>query len=446
MRNTRIGIGLATWLALIGIGLLWTSSPKFPLRGRGAQLARDLWHFTSARRRTVSLDLNDSVWMAVGDPIFVVRGPHSITQVGEIQRVRAASAASDAGRAATTRTGTALLYPNAPVLGPDYELVGYVTPRSLDWVLKTMLPPAKRTAITREITQAYQDYHGEILDALKPVAIAGLRESLHVAEQELRRTLAAHRAELEKLGDQYQQEVIEQELLPLVRTEIWPTVKQYAEPLANQVGLEIWARASLWRFGWRYLYDKSPLPEKNLTQTEWDRFVQDDVIPVLQQHSEDFITAQRQILIDVVHNPKIRATLRDNLTRVAHDDQFKDLVWKIMREAIVDNSRVHATLQQQWKSPEAQQAVRLTSAHIETSVRRIGDLLFGTREDGIAPEFAQVLRNQILDKDCRWFVLQRVTRGRPATAPRTGRLVLSVRHGRSPDVNPFAVTLHGMRP
>ena len=64
------------------------------------------------------------------------------------------------------------------------------------------------------------------------------------------------------------------------------------------------------------------------------------------------------------------------------------------------------TLEQRWKTAEARRAVQLAANYVEPCVRRIGDLLIGTRRDGIAPEFAQVLRNQILDKDCRWLVIE----------------------------------------
>lgn len=445
MRKLRIGIGLFAWTLVIGFGILWTRSSAFPLRGNGGQLIRNLWHFASAPRRVVALELDNPVWMEVGDPIYVIAGDGEISQVGEIQQVTAPFSDGVGETRGAVRTAEALFYPNVPALGPEYQLIGYITPRSLDWVLKTMLPPAKRTAITLEIARAYQDYHAEILDALKPVAVAGFHEAVRVAQEELRTSLAAHRAELERLGDEYQQDILEKELLPMIRTEIGPTVRKHAEPLANEIGQEIWERASLWRFGWRWIYDESPLPEKNLTQAEWARFVQADIIPVLRSHSDDFIATQRKILIDIIHNPTLRLTLRDNVARVMEDKQFKALFLTIIHEAIIDNPRLRATLQQQWQSQEARQAVSLASDRIESSVRRIGDLLFGTREDGISPAFAQVLRNQILDKDCRWFVLQPTPGVRSPSATQGEQLVLHVQRGKNPDVNPFAVTLHGTR-
>ena len=44
-------------------------------------------------------------------------------------------------------------------------------------------------------------------------------------------------------------------------------------------------------------------------------------------------------------------------------------------------------------------SVFLAAERLEPSAVRIGELLFGTRDAGITPEFARVLRNQILGKE-----------------------------------------------
>jgi hypothetical protein len=41
---------------------------------------------------------------------------------------------------------------------------------------------------------------------------------------------------------------------------------------------------------------------------------------------------------------------------------------------------------------------------LEPVIRQIGDDLFGNETQGINPDFARVLRNQILGKDRRWIV------------------------------------------
>jgi len=160
------------------------------------------------------------------------------------------------------------------------------------------LPERKRVQIAEEIVVTYQSYHAEILQALRPVIIGGLTDAMSVVEEDLARVLADRRDALEQLGSRYQDRVVEQELVPLVHDQVWPIVKKHGEPLANQVGAEIFERASLWRFGWRVLYDKSPLPAKDLTLTEWNRFVTDEAIPVLNSHREDFVETQRGLCRD----------------------------------------------------------------------------------------------------------------------------------------------------
>jgi hypothetical protein len=125
---------------------------------------------------------------------------------------------------------------------------------------------------------------------------------------------------------------------------------------------------------------------------------------------------------------------------VVDDPEFRTIVWQIFREVVVDNPRLRDKLEQRWNTAEARRAVQLAADYVEPCVRRIGDLLFGTRQDGIAPEFAQVLRNQILDKDCRWLVLVTPSDSAPPTRL-PANTVLPVRRGGYPKVNPFAVQL-----
>jgi hypothetical protein len=273
--------------------------------------------------------------------------------------------------------------------------------------------------------------------------MAALRDAMQVAEHDLARAVASRQDELEALGNRYQDRVVEKEIAPLVRQEIWPIVRRHAEPLANEIGEELFARASLWRFGWRLLYDKSFFPEKNLTQAEWNRFVDEEGIPVLDSRRDDIMAVQRAIVEEIASNQKLRETVHRNLTRVVADAEFRAIVWDIFREVVVDNPRLRDTLEQRWRTAEARRAMQTAAIYVEPCVRRIGDLLIGTRADGIAPEFAQVLRNQILDKDCRWLVIETP----PGAAPGQGAAaptLFRVRHGGYPEISPFAVQLQGM--
>jgi hypothetical protein len=189
------------------------------------------------------------------------------------------------------------------------------------------------------------------------------------------------------------------------------------------------------------VYDRTPLPQKNLTKREWQRFLEEDATPVLQAHADDFLRVQQQIAADVAQNPRIRETVRVTLAQFTQDPELRALVWGIAREVLVDNPRLREVIQQRWRSPQTQYAMQRSAERFEPTVRRIGDLLLGTPEKGVTPEFARVLRNQILHKDRRWLVLTPSS----GTAARnaSGRLRLLVTYDPRPSINPFVLSTVG---
>lgn len=429
-------------MIILAVLLLWFRGYMLTPRAEGHQVAGELWEFATAERRTVQLQLDGAWPLAVGDPIYRIDGSENVEHVGEIRQVEWRNAPEE--RSATGPVATALLYPGAPKVDKQSHLTYYSTPQSLTWVIETMLPAENRARIAREILSTYELCHAEVLDAMKPVVVSGFANAMKVVEEDLAASLRRHRPELEHVASQYQDQVVEQELIPLVREEIWPIVQRRTEPLADNIGQEIFERASLWRFGWRIMYDKSFLPRKQLTQQEWKRFMQQEAIPVLSRHQNDILTVQHEILKDVSENEKVRSVLRKNLADVIEDPEFRAIVWQVFQEAVIENPRLHDQLLQHWKTPETQHAVEVAAECVEPCVRRIGDLLFGTRDDGIAPEFAQVLRNQILNKDCRWLVIN--TNSSSTRQKGDGlETPLQVRFGGHPRVNPFAVRLQGLK-
>ena len=126
-----------------------------------------------------------------------------------------------------------------------------------------MLTTDKRAEIAQVIQHSVDDHRDIIMAELRPLVEKSLRESMKLLEQDLAASLKSHRPDIEKIASRYQRDVLERELVPLVKSEIFPIVRTHAEPVANDIGIALWKRVSLWRFTWRYLYDKSPLPERN---------------------------------------------------------------------------------------------------------------------------------------------------------------------------------------
>lgn len=392
MKSYRLTIGIVLWLAAFVGSWYWMSSPSDQSEPNTA--LHDLQSFVVGRQKRVALISTAPIYR--GDPIFVTDKTGELQRIGEITRV----AATDGTPA------EALFYSQAPALSTEAKLVAYRTPESMDWIIATLLPPEKRQAVAKEMATAFESHHEEIIAELRPIVEDALAEAFVVVEQDLKKSIALHRPELRALGEKYQAEIIEKEIVPLVKTEIWPVVKQHGEPVVTQVGKEMWAKVSLWRFGWRLAYDKTRLPERNLTEKEWKRFLEEDAQPILESHIPDFIELQKSILADVSKNEKVKATIRASIAKVAGDPELQRIIWQIVREVIVENPRLKAVFQKHWQSPRARKAFQLTSARLEPSVVRIGGIILGTREEGVTPEFTQILRNQILAKDRRWLILE----------------------------------------
>ncbi|MEL7336453.1 MAG: hypothetical protein AAFN70_09670, partial [Planctomycetota bacterium] len=218
---------------------------------------------------------------------------------------------------------------------------------------------------------------------------------------------------------------------------ILPTVKEHGEPLAKDIGRELWDRASVWRFGKSFIKDKLTFDRKDYLKREWERFVKDEAVPVLESHADEFVDVLKRIGKDLADNQRLRDEMRSIGDQVMQDDELRDLMKDIFNETIVQNRELRQVWSDNWRSDDAKAALRLAGKRLEPVVREIGDDLFGTRETGINPAFARVLRNQILGKDKRWVVVSipnSMPRKMPGDLPRSPGAETStyVSSGRAP--------------
>jgi hypothetical protein len=392
-RRIRILVGLLVWSGGLGSACwLVTSHIGGDL---GQRVAPQLLQYATGSRRCVPLDIDPSLDIRRGDPIFKVTDDGRLEQIGEIQRA--------SGQASVM----AILYAQTPLPAHSDQLAWYSTPDSMAWVVSTLLPDAKRRQVAAEIQQAVAAHQQELLEALKPLVESSLDESLAIVEAELPAAIRANRNEIDRIGRRYQRELVHDQLLPLVRREIWPIIRRRAEPTVNRIGGELWKRVSLWRFTWRYVYDKTPLlPNRRMFRNEFHRFVDREALPVLEKHSDEIVRVVEQIIRDSAANPRVQQAARQSGSKLLDDPELRSLLWRIVRQTSVDNPRFRQALETTWTGPEARQLLAQASQKLEPTVRRIGALLIGTPEQGITPEFAAVLRNQVLGKDRRWLVLE----------------------------------------
>jgi hypothetical protein len=240
-------------------------------------------------------------------------------------------------------------------------------------------------------------------------------------KEDLQTAFVNREDQLRKIGAKYQRELIEAQLVPLLREEIWPIVQTEAEPLAMKIGQEIWREVSVFRFAWRYMYDRSVGPEASLTQRELTRFLEQKVAPIIESHFQDLLELQNRTVSHVARNQRVQDTIVDALKTVASDPEIHQIVSEVFQEVLINNQRLRDSLRDNWNSPEALAAIELTSERLEPTINDIGVALFGSTDDKITPEFARVLRHRILHKDSRWLTLHLHDGAEPRRSTRPSR-------------------------
>jgi len=404
-RVVRIAVGLVFWLAL-AVFAAW----RLDRLGRDSpaglpRLARQICSYFAGRTRRLTLTCPDQVDLAVCDPVFVEQGDGELRLVGLVRRLGRDGQWLGERRAYADRVEVVLL-PCAAQFGPIAQALYFNRQTSLLWVARTLLTPQRRAEIAAELQRVLDRHGDELLKAIRPLVVRTLFAAAAVAEADLPAAIERRRDRWAALGQRYEREIVEREVVPLVRKEVWPIVVKQAEPLANEIGEELWQRVSLWRFAWRMAYDRLPLPELDLTQREWQRFVEQEVVPTIEEHMDQIVAVLEDILKEVSRNEAVKEAVRRNLTKVASDPEFQTLMDETLREVVVENERMRQAVQQVWSSPEAIHALQLGASRFEPAVRRIATRMLGSLEEGITPEFARVLRSHLLDKDRRWVLLQ----------------------------------------
>ena len=388
-----IAIGVSAWMAVRGTNATEQSSVVDVVGGirqwlAGATSERIAWSDTQ-------------IVLSPGDPLLMRQADGTFRQVGRVRNHY-----SHEPKEAWTKQASVVFYNAVAAECPDgFVLEYHTTPTALDWVVRTMVPPERQQEIARLIADDWKSHREQVLTQLQPVLEKSLAHAVTAIEAELPAIIQDHRNEFGQLADRYQAEIIRKQIVPLVRKEILPIVEEEITPVASELGKELWDRVSLWSFTWRYLYDVSPLPQKNAVKTEFDRFLEQEVRPQLESRSDQFVAITQRIISRVSRNDRVRSVIRENLRKVASDPELQAIIWSVVQESIVQNDYLKTSLQDYWKSAEVQNALQVANVRFEPTARAIGDAIFGSREIGITPEFSRVLRSQILLKDRRWLVV-----------------------------------------
>lgn len=401
MKNYKFIFGIVIWLVIAVVTIV-----QFNLRSEPdtEESLKKLVGFSVGSRQKVDLNSEYYELVAVSDPIFLLREDGIYQRIGEIQSIDVEDDTISA-RAGFVKKCNALFYSSAPVVTEDCTIQLHETPASLEWIVNEMAKDGAWEEYKGDLLAAFREHGKEVIAEFRPIVEQGLREASVVVAEELKASYEKRRHRIAKIASRYETELVKEKIVPLIKDEIWPIVRAQTEPKLNEVGQEIWQSASLWRFSWRLAYDKMPLPRRDLAKKEWQRFVDNEAVPILEAHLEEFVQIQKRILADIAKNDEVISVFKESVSEIVNDREIREIMQEILVEVFIENPRLKKLLNDYWKSKETQLAVSDASLRFEKTLVTISEKMFGTPETQITTSFARVLRNQVLRKDQRWFVV-----------------------------------------
>ena len=412
-RKLRILLGVALWVFL-GVQVVELATRRSESGASTFSKLRD--HYTrDPIEITVAFDR--LAWLEIGDPVLVEGNDTS--PVGEVRTLL-----DDDGRpiAASFRQVPAarvLLFDrDHPLVHDNARLRLAVVPATAGaWVWKTLINddtlPRIREVWSRNDLLPHRD---EIAAMAVPVLQGVLVDCRETLETEARPFLDRHRPEIDALVAKVEAELGKEELASLFESEVWPVLRTRLQPVLDEIGAEIWDRVPLWAFTWRALYQSLPLTADDHFERRWNAFVEEEVVPILEGHSADMIEVARGVAKETLENPKVGEYLKEFVLRMVGDPGFHRLGYTLADEVFFRNPGFRKRIAARWRSEEVQEIVGFVSRKLEPTVREIGDIVLGTKQSGITPEFARVLRTQVLERDRQRLFLDPGSPDRPLLA------------------------------
>lgn len=396
-RASRILVGAAVWAALAGLaaaGLYRAREhPAF-----SSDPPRRIFDYATRRPFRVDVEFPPATPAMAGDPVCMRRGDAMVT-VGQVRRVFRDDA--------KTTMRVELFEPPAEGRAGDFRFTAVPNPRTPAWVLNVLLNEERKARLLEDLRRFAASHQEQIFATFWPPFEAFLRDAFRILGDDLPEVLEARDEEVQRILNRHKNETFEEELLPVLKAEVWPTVRERSAPLMEDVGREIWARMPVWQLGWRYFYQQVPFTDDEILERRWQKFLDEEAIPVLESHTEDFLEVVRVVVTDMAQNPRMSAALRSVLSAVVDDPVFADLMRGVFSDLLSPEGRILLALRERFTSPVFVDRLNNLLEDLGPTLNRTANRIL-LDESGLAinPDLAKVLRTQILWKDACWVLLE----------------------------------------
>jgi hypothetical protein len=415
-RSIKITLGALIWISLVAAGAKLLLSEG----GGTARAVSLLAAYLTQKGSCFILKLPEPVLLEVGDEVRLSGTPGDSSEegpVGEIEALLDDEGSPIPDLYAWCRSARARIFDRRTLqLRRDASCRLVRVPQSAAWIAQTLLTSENVRKIAEEWNATMLEHREEIFRLLTPPVRDLILDLEKHLESELPLFLRGHPTEVGEIVEGLRGEFLREKFPEFFVKELWPAAQPRLAPVIQDISREIWDRFPLWGLSWRLAYQALPFTSNDHVEKAWGRFLDDQVIPILKAHSDEVLAATREIAREVLSRGEIVTHLRQAFEGLVESPKFHALSQVFLREVFLDNPRFHETLQRRWESPEVQRVVQVVSSSMEPMVRRMGDVILGTRKDGITREFTRVLRAEILLKDLQHLIVHPGAPGEPPLA------------------------------
>ncbi|MHC4597374.1 MAG: hypothetical protein ACYS47_00055 [Planctomycetota bacterium] len=400
----RVVLGALVWGA-IAAGLVALTHhvnhraelPSYP--------AREVWTYLTTAPRRARIDFPAETAANRGDPVCR-RIDGNVRTVGQIRLV-----SKDPEKTSVIVE----FYEGIDVLlTKETRFYAIPNPNTPAWIIDVLLPPDRKNALLQDLRTFAAEHQEDIFQTFWPPFEAFLRDAFQILGDELPQILENRDTEVQEILDRHKEATFRKELLPILREEFWPLIREKSAPLMEEVGQELWEQLPLYQLGWRYFYKQIPFTDKEILRRRWNKYLDQEAIPVLEGRTDDFLEVIRQVMLELSSNPKLSIALKNCLAALVEDPEFVQLVAGVFTDLVAPRGKIFVAFEKHFSDPKFLDGLNHLMEALGPTLNRISNrILLDEDGKGINPDLAQVLRTQVLWKDECWILVE-PTDGLPA--------------------------------
>jgi hypothetical protein len=233
----------------------------------------------------------------------------------------------------------------APPLTGNTRFFAIPNPTTPAWVVDVLLPPERKEELLHDLRTFADGNRERIFHVFWPPFEGFLRDAFQIMGDELPLVLERRDAEVQRIMNRHKDATFRKELLPILKDEFWPLIREESAPLMEEVGEELWNRLPLYQLGWRYFYQKVPFTDKEILKRRWNKYMDEEAVPVLEGRTDDFLEVVRRVMKDMAANPKLTVALKNCLAALVEDPEFVQLLAGVFSDLVAPGGPIFKSFQ-----------------------------------------------------------------------------------------------------